>query len=748
MSINDFINPKTSESLKDALKARAKAEGVGKDETGQEFAEITTVTARFGQRVQSYIAPLYSAVEANLDTLVGLRQTLPLITEAIKRVNESPTLPKADKQKALRALTLLQAFVQKHTQFLTRVKQSLKNVAREKITSVKQGMIDDLKNSPSMIRRAVGRSLDTRYGEKASERKKALLEAEADSRESTLPENTSDLGSKRGKGQDGKWDRMLGPGSKGLGGLGSKSGMSGGTDGVDGKTLKAILSTDKNILKEVTRLAQGQEDIADDEKREDQAAERVRESALTANKDKTKKSAVSKIKETTGLGSSGGTTVLDTVVTGIVSGTIMPVLKGLAAKFGLGKILTLPRAAASLVSIPAAVATAGAAAGAAFFLGAAKAIGAKPIAQGSVYREAQKRGLSVADTQGGSDGLEPRIQLYDKLISDGKSLEEARKTADDARIENGAVVPRAMPKPVSAPIIPQKLVRAETSTNTTAAATVVPLAAPKLAETLTTPVPPSPVRAPTPTPPTIAAPKVTRAAPARGPMSMSEEGFRLLADRESFRANAYNDKKDGTGTWTIGFGTTRINGKPVTKGMTITREEALNEFRKQVKTEYEPVVRRNLGSTAISQDQFDALVSTAYNLPSAAAAAARKLRDGGVLTPSDFTRTATQNGVPNAGLKSRRLGEYNQFAGGPKEARSLTPVALSAAAAGPRSAAPLLAATHAARGGTGTGSNVNAPVVTNIVYNTTSQPARFPIPIRPKNDNETLRAMQGISSVT
>ena len=53
------------------------------------------------------------------------------------------------------------------------------------------------------------------------------------------------------------------------------------------------------------------------------------------------------------------------------------------------------------------------------------------------------------------------------------------------------------------------------------------------------------------------------------PRQINLEGRQLLAQSESLRLDAYPDGS----VWTIGWGTTRIGGKPVVKGMRLTRSD-------------------------------------------------------------------------------------------------------------------------------------------------------------------------------
>ncbi|MER0442771.1 lysozyme [Emticicia sp. W12TSBA100-4] len=92
-------------------------------------------------------------------------------------------------------------------------------------------------------------------------------------------------------------------------------------------------------------------------------------------------------------------------------------------------------------------------------------------------------------------------------------------------------------------------------------------------------------------------------------MDISANGLSFLKKREGLELQAYN--KDGV--WTIGFGNTFYeNGKPVQKGDTITVERANSLFNTIAKRFAKDVVA--LLTVKITQNQFDALVSLAYNI--------------------------------------------------------------------------------------------------------------------------------------
>ena len=146
----------------------------------------------------------------------------------------------------------------------------------------------------------------------------------------------------------------------------------------------------------------------------------------------------------------------------------------------------------------------------------------------------------------------------------------------------------------------------------------------------------------------------TPPANATGP---SQFGLDMIKNREGgFVADAYDD----AGGTAIGYGMHTFGGKPVTPGMHITEEDALKELREQVAKIYAPAFTSVL-RVPINQNQFDALLSVAWNAPKAAKNLALKLNKGVQLTLQDFLASATVDGKPHPGLISRRTAEYKQF---------------------------------------------------------------------------------------
>lgn len=95
------------------------------------------------------------------------------------------------------------------------------------------------------------------------------------------------------------------------------------------------------------------------------------------------------------------------------------------------------------------------------------------------------------------------------------------------------------------------------------------------------------------------------------PNTISNYGLNLIKKFEGCRLSAY---RDAVGVVTIGYGWTKsIDGKPLTMGTTITQAKAESLLKEGLKS-YEAKVNKYDNKYHWNQNQFDALVSFAYNL--------------------------------------------------------------------------------------------------------------------------------------
>lgn len=105
-------------------------------------------------------------------------------------------------------------------------------------------------------------------------------------------------------------------------------------------------------------------------------------------------------------------------------------------------------------------------------------------------------------------------------------------------------------------------------------------------------------------------------------MKTSQYGLDQIVKREGVILHAY---KDSVGVWTIGIGHTSAAGAPAVKaGMTLTRQQAYDLLAKDL-VQYEDAVNKAV-KVPLAQNEFDALVSFAYNVGSAGMARSTVVR--------------------------------------------------------------------------------------------------------------------------
>ena len=140
-------------------------------------------------------------------------------------------------------------------------------------------------------------------------------------------------------------------------------------------------------------------------------------------------------------------------------------------------------------------------------------------------------------------------------------------------------------------------------------------------------------------------------------MAVSLFGVDLICDFEGKRLVAYDD---GVGVWTIGFGTTIYpNGIKVKKGDTCTEAQAKSYMAHDLK-KFEQAVNGAV-NIPLNQNQFDALVSLAYNIGTGAfnkSTLVKKLNAGDIRGAADqFDVWINAGGKRMQGLVNRRARE-------------------------------------------------------------------------------------------
>ena len=144
-------------------------------------------------------------------------------------------------------------------------------------------------------------------------------------------------------------------------------------------------------------------------------------------------------------------------------------------------------------------------------------------------------------------------------------------------------------------------------------------------------------------------------------MTVSPFGVDLICSFEGKRLTAYDD---GVGVWTIGFGTTVYpNGIKVKKGDTCTEAQAKTYMAHDLK-KFEATVNKAV-TVQLNQNQFDALVSLAYNIGTNAfskSTLVKKLNANDIRGAADqFDVWVNAGGKRMQGLVNRRTVEKALF---------------------------------------------------------------------------------------
>jgi lysozyme len=144
-------------------------------------------------------------------------------------------------------------------------------------------------------------------------------------------------------------------------------------------------------------------------------------------------------------------------------------------------------------------------------------------------------------------------------------------------------------------------------------------------------------------------------------MKTSAAGRKAISDREGVRLKAY---QDSVGIWTVGVGHTAAAGPPAPKrGTTITAAECDDILSRDL-AKFERAVTSAV-KVPLTQSQFDALVSLAFNIGGGAFAKStlvKRLNKGDLAGAADaFMSWNKAGGRVLAGLTTRRKAEREQF---------------------------------------------------------------------------------------
>ena len=146
-------------------------------------------------------------------------------------------------------------------------------------------------------------------------------------------------------------------------------------------------------------------------------------------------------------------------------------------------------------------------------------------------------------------------------------------------------------------------------------------------------------------------------------MNVDASGERLIKSFEGCKLAAYPDPATGGDPWTIGYGAT---GPGIKKGVIWTQAEADARFTQDI-AKFAAKVSTLIGATPTTQNQFNAMVSLAYNIGTGNFGNSTLLR---LHKAKDYAGAADQfakwtraNGRVMAGLIRRRAAEAKMYRG-------------------------------------------------------------------------------------
>ena len=155
-------------------------------------------------------------------------------------------------------------------------------------------------------------------------------------------------------------------------------------------------------------------------------------------------------------------------------------------------------------------------------------------------------------------------------------------------------------------------------------------------------------------------PETTGTGPASS-FQPSADAVNLIKQYEGLRLTSY---QDSAGVWTIGYGTTSINGAPVQPGQTITQAQADQYLLDHLNSTVAPTIQSKV-KAPITQSMFDAMCCFTYNVGSGNFGKSTLLKDVNVanysMAATDFQAWNKAGGVVVPGLVNRRSSEQALF---------------------------------------------------------------------------------------
>ena len=146
-------------------------------------------------------------------------------------------------------------------------------------------------------------------------------------------------------------------------------------------------------------------------------------------------------------------------------------------------------------------------------------------------------------------------------------------------------------------------------------------------------------------------------------MHISKDGLKLIKKWEGCHLTAYTDC---VGVWTIGYGITnsdrKITGTKIRPGLKITQATADAWLEDSIRAIYEPKVNKYMDKYGWTQNEYDALVSFAYNIGNIDGLTAKGTRSKKTIAKK-ILEYCKAGGRRVKGLYDRRVDEYNMFCG-------------------------------------------------------------------------------------
>lgn len=144
-------------------------------------------------------------------------------------------------------------------------------------------------------------------------------------------------------------------------------------------------------------------------------------------------------------------------------------------------------------------------------------------------------------------------------------------------------------------------------------------------------------------------------------MKPSKNCYKLIKQFEGCSLKAY---KDPVGVITIRYGTTNVDsdltGKTITMNTKISQKTAEKWLEKTVKKKYAKKVDKWMSVYNFTQNEYDSLVSFAYNIGSIDQLTGNGTRDRKTIANKMLLYTKA-NGVELPGLVKRRKSEHDLF---------------------------------------------------------------------------------------